>query len=172
MVGTTLYAEFCFAVESSSSYLFSVVVVSGFLSVFYKVEGTFCEVGQRLLELEPSSLEEGGAWVSDIQKDYRISFQVGDAANTGLPNSSAEFLNLQFVAHKLPHEVTMSIIREASHILKDGGQFWFCKMDFEAPPMWHNTRIRSCLASLYCLSLEPMHLKLVERKHHNLTLVI
>lgn len=93
----------------------------------------YCQVGTTLLELAPSSIEEGGEWVSNIQKDKRISYQVGDAADTGLQDNSVDVVNLQFVAHELPHEITLSIIREAHRILKDGGQLWFCEMDFEAP---------------------------------------
>lgn len=93
----------------------------------------FCEVGRRLLALQPKSLEEGGPWINSVTSDDRITYQVGAAESTGLPNASVDVVNLQFVAHELPATVTISIIKEAHRILKPNGQFWFCEMDFETP---------------------------------------
>lgn len=94
----------------------------------------FCLVGKALLDMAPiQSLEEGGPWVSAINKDNRIQYQVGNAAMTGLADSSVDVVVLQFVAHELPHQVTCNVFREAHRILRNGGQFWFCEMDFETP---------------------------------------
>ena len=94
----------------------------------------YCQVGKYLLDSAPlSSLEEGGPWVNSIQRDDRIQYQVGNAAKTGLPSNSVDVVNLQFVAHELPYTVTLDILKEASRILKEGGQLWFCEMDFETP---------------------------------------
>jgi ubiquinone/menaquinone biosynthesis C-methylase UbiE len=96
----------------------------------------FVHAGQRLLELAPTARPEmggTGTWVTDIQRDPRIEYRTGDAANTDLPDTSVDVVNLQFVAHELPSAVTMDILREADRILKPTGQLWFCEMDFEAP---------------------------------------
>jgi ubiquinone/menaquinone biosynthesis C-methylase UbiE len=93
----------------------------------------FCEVGRRLLALQPKSIDNGGAWVNSITPDERISYQVAAAEATGLPDASVDIVNLQFVAHELPAAVTLAIIHEAHRILKPNGQFWFCEMDFETP---------------------------------------
>ena len=94
----------------------------------------FCQVGTALLGMAPiQSVEDGGPWVNAIDKDDRIQYQVGDAAKTGLPDASADVVLLQFVPHELPHLVTMEVFREAHRILRNGGQFWFCEMDFETP---------------------------------------
>ena len=94
----------------------------------------FCRVGTRLLELAPvASIEEGGPWVSRIEPDDRIEYIVGDAARTGLPSASVDVVNLMFVAHELPHQVTLDVLEEAQRILKNGGQLWFSEMDFETP---------------------------------------
>lgn len=94
----------------------------------------FCQIGTALLDMAPiQSIEDGGPWVSAIDKDDRIQYQVGNAAKTGLPDASADVVVLQFVAHELPHQVTIEVFREAHRILRNGGQFWFCEMDFETP---------------------------------------
>ena len=100
----------------------------------------YCKVGQFLLDMAPiPSIEEGGPWVNAIPATgnldkSRIQYQVGDATQTGLPDNSVDVVNLQFVAHEMPYQVTLDVIREAHRILKpNGGQFWFCEMDFETP---------------------------------------
>lgn len=93
----------------------------------------FCEVGQRLLTLQPKSIDEGGPWINSITPDDRISYRVAAAEATGLSEASVDIVNLQFVAHELPATVTLDIIREAYRILKPNGQLWFCEMDFETP---------------------------------------
>lgn len=89
----------------------------------------FVQVGRRLLELQPDE----DSWVSNIDPDSRIKYRQGNSASTSLADDSVDVVVLQFVAHELPHEVTIDIIREAARILKPSGQFWFCEMDFEAP---------------------------------------
>lgn len=91
----------------------------------------FIAVGKKLLELEPKSTDEGGPWVSTISKDERISYRVGDIQDTGL--SDVDIVQLQFVAHELPPAVAKKIVDEAHRMLKPGGQFWMCEMDFQAP---------------------------------------
>ena len=98
----------------------------------------FCAVGTRLLELAPlrerRGGEDAGEWVCDVQPDARISFQQGNGAVTPFADDSFDVVNLQFVAHELPVQETLAIIREAHRILKPGtGQLWFCEMDFESP---------------------------------------
>jgi len=97
----------------------------------------FVKVAQRLLELAPihSILEEsGGSWVNSVKADNRLEFRVGAAESTGLPENSVDVVNLQFVAHELPINATLAILREAHRILKPStGQLWFCEMDFETP---------------------------------------
>ena len=89
----------------------------------------FIETGKRLLELAPSEDE----WVVNIQQDDRIDLRFGNAAATGLRDNSVDVVSLQFVAHELPPGETIRIFREAHRILRDGGQLWFCEMDFQAP---------------------------------------
>lgn len=91
----------------------------------------FVEVGKLLLSLQPKSTNEGGPWVSTITNDNRISLLVGDIEDTGLSN--IDICQLQFVAHELPPAAARKIVDEAFHMLKPGGQFWMCEMDFEAP---------------------------------------
>jgi ubiquinone/menaquinone biosynthesis C-methylase UbiE len=93
----------------------------------------FCEIGQRLLDLHPKSIDEGGPWINAIKADDRINYQVAAAEATGLPDASVDIVNLQFVAHELPAQATLEILREAHRILKPNGQLWFCEMDFETP---------------------------------------
>lgn len=93
----------------------------------------FVAVGKKLLGSSPRSFTDGGSWVSTIHFDDRIDYRVGDAANTGLPAESADVVNVQFVLHELPIEVSMAIMDEAYRMLKPGGQLWVGEMDFEAP---------------------------------------
>lgn len=93
----------------------------------------FTEVGRQLLKLQPKSFDEGGPWVSTITDDARIEYLVGDAADTKLESSSFDVVNLQFVLHELPAEVSTRIVDEALRLLKPSGQLWICEMDFEAP---------------------------------------
>jgi ubiquinone/menaquinone biosynthesis C-methylase UbiE len=94
----------------------------------------YCEVGTYLMDLAPlQSMDQGGNWVNAIEKDDRIEYQFGSAADTKLPDNSVDVVNLQFVAHELPYGVTLDILKEAHRILKDGGQLWFSEMDFETP---------------------------------------
>jgi len=93
----------------------------------------FVQVGRRLLELAPQTMQSGGTWVSSVAPDVRIEYQCGDATNTKLSSNSVDVVNLQFVAHELPNEITRNIVREAHRILKADGQLWICEMDFEAP---------------------------------------
>jgi ubiquinone/menaquinone biosynthesis C-methylase UbiE len=93
----------------------------------------FLEVGKRLLELSPKARQDGGTWVSTIERDPRIQYQWGDATNTGFKDNSVDVVNLQFVAHECPFEITLEMIQEAYRILKPNGQLWFSEMDFEAP---------------------------------------
>jgi ubiquinone/menaquinone biosynthesis C-methylase UbiE len=90
-------------------------------------------VGRKLLEAAPKSVDEGGTWINAIQQDKRIEYRIGAAENTGLPDNSVDIVNLQFVAHEMPANVTLQVLTEAHRILKTGGQVWFCEMDFEAP---------------------------------------
>jgi ubiquinone/menaquinone biosynthesis C-methylase UbiE len=89
----------------------------------------FVQVAQRLLQLAPTTKN----WVCDIDTDDRITYQWGNGADTKLPDASVDVVNVQFVSHELPVHVTLDIVREAHRILKVGGQFWFCEMDFQAP---------------------------------------
>lgn len=94
----------------------------------------YCQIGTYLLENAPiRSLEQGGPWVNAIEKDNRIRYEIGDATSTGLPDSSVDVVNLQFVCHEMPYQVTLDALKEAQRILKEGGQLWFCEMDFETP---------------------------------------
>lgn len=93
----------------------------------------FVEVGKKLLEFSPRSFLEGGAWVSTIDFDKRIEYRVGDATKTELLDSSVDVVNVQFVVHELPIEVSKRIADEAYRILKPGGQLWLGEMDFESP---------------------------------------
>lgn len=93
----------------------------------------FVAVGKKLLELAPRSFLEGGNWINSIDYDERIDYRVGDAANTQLPDSSADIVNVQFVVHELPIEVSKQIMSEAYRILKPGGQLWVGEMDFQSP---------------------------------------
>ena len=93
----------------------------------------FIAVGSTLLELEPKSFLEGGKWVSHIEYDERIDYRVGDASHTGLSDESVDVVNLQFIVHELPIEVSKQIMDEAYRILKPGGQLWVGEMDFESP---------------------------------------
>jgi ubiquinone/menaquinone biosynthesis C-methylase UbiE len=97
----------------------------------------FVAVGRRLLELAPSSFHEGGPWVSKIERDVRIEYLVGDAANAlslqEIEEGSFDVVNLQFVLHELPPEVALSMVDEACRLLKPEGQLWICEMDFQAP---------------------------------------
>ena len=92
----------------------------------------FVEVGKKLLQLEPKSSDEGGPWVSSIHGDDRIFLRVGNIQQvTGISN--VDVAQLQFVAHELPPSIAQQVVDEAFRILKPGGQFWMCEMDFEAP---------------------------------------
>jgi SAM-dependent methyltransferase len=92
----------------------------------------FIEVGKKLLQLQPKSTDEGGPWVSSIQGDDRISLRLGNIErNTGLFN--VDMVQLQFVAHELPPAIARQVVDEAFRMLKPGGQFWMCEMDFQAP---------------------------------------
>lgn len=97
----------------------------------------FIEVGKRLLELAPSSFQEGGPWVSSIESDSRIEYLVGDAASAlTLPEiheESFDVVNLQFVLHELPPDVARNVVDESLRLLKPNGQLWICEMDFESP---------------------------------------
>jgi ubiquinone/menaquinone biosynthesis C-methylase UbiE len=94
----------------------------------------FVSVGQRLMEIAPSNYKDGGEWVNSVPRDDRIELRVGDASSTGLPDSFADAVNVQFLFHELPIEVSKKICREAHRILKPGGELWIGEMDFEAPP--------------------------------------
>lgn len=94
-------------------------------------------------------------WVCDILPDSRIQYQWGNFAgstNTMTTNNrndihagtthhdlffadnSVDVVNIQFVAHELPVTETIRMLQEAFRILKpNGGQLWFCEMDFQSP---------------------------------------
>ena len=93
----------------------------------------FVAVGKKLLDLSPSSFLQGGWWVNDIEFDERIDYRVGDAASTELLDDSVDVVNVLFVVHELPIEVSKAIMDEAYRILKPGGQLWVGEMDFESP---------------------------------------
>ena len=99
----------------------------------------FVSIGKKLLELTPSSFQEGGPWVSNIEPDSRIEYFVGDAAKAseindiGEMQGKADVVNLQFVLHELPPYAARDIVDEAFRLLKPNGQLWICEMDFEAP---------------------------------------
>ena len=99
----------------------------------------FVSIGKKLLELTPSSFQEGGPWVSNIEADSRIEYFVGDAAkaseikDVGEMQGTADVVNLQFVLHELPPYAARDIVDEAFRLLKPNGQLWVCEMDFEAP---------------------------------------
>ena len=113
----------------------------------------FIEIGKQLLHLEPKSFEEGGPWVSSITNDDRINYSVGDAADTKLESESCDVVNLQFVLHELPKEVSLQIVDEAMRLLKPDGQLWICEMDFESPA-YAEQRANALLFSLI-RSTEP-----------------
>lgn len=93
----------------------------------------YISVGKRLLELAPRSFLEGGSWVSSIDFDPRIDFRVGNAASTPLPAASVDVVNVQFVVHEMPIEVSKQVMDEAYRILKPGGQLLVGEMDFQSP---------------------------------------
>ena len=113
----------------------------------------FISIGKQLLKLEPKSFEEGGPWVSSISNDDRIKYTVGDAADTKLESETFDVVNLQFVLHELPSEVSLQIVDEAMRLLKPGGQLWICEMDFESPA-YAEQRANALLFSLI-RSTEP-----------------
>ena len=90
-------------------------------------------VGKRLLELAPKGVDEGGPWVTTIRPDDRIHLTIGDAASTGLPDSSAGVVNIGLVVHELPIAASIALCEEALRILKPGGQLWLTEMDFDSP---------------------------------------
>ena len=90
-------------------------------------------VGKRLLELAPKSIDEGGPWLTTIKPDDRIELVVGNAAATGLPESSVDVVNIGLVVHELPISASISLCEEALRILKPGGQLWLTEMDFDSP---------------------------------------
>ena len=90
-------------------------------------------VGKRLLKLAPKGVDEGGPWVTTIKPDDRIELMVGDAASTGLPDSSAGAVNIGLVVHELPISASIALCEEALRILKPGGQLWLTEMDFDSP---------------------------------------
>jgi len=90
-------------------------------------------VGKRLLELAPKGVADGGPWVTTIKPDERIELIVGDAATTGLPDSSADVVNIGLVVHELPISASIAVCAEALRILKPGGQLWLTEMDFDSP---------------------------------------
>lgn len=99
----------------------------------------FIAVGRRLLELEPKSFQEGGPWVSTIERDDRIQYVVGDAATASTLSQlqstigTVDVVNIQFVLHELPPQAARDVVDEAFRLLKPRGQLWICEMDFEAP---------------------------------------
>lgn len=94
----------------------------------------FIKVGLKLLELAPvKSFHEGGPWVSSILPDDRIEYSISNAADTSLDNEIFDVVNVQFVLHELPLEISKNLIDEAYRLLKPKGQLWICEMDFEAP---------------------------------------
>ena len=93
----------------------------------------FIEVGNKLLDLAPKCIEEGGPWVTTINSDSRISLRVGDASNTGMRDGCADVVNVGLVVHELPLEAACSICDEAFRLLKPGGQLWLYEMDFDSP---------------------------------------
>lgn len=107
----------------------------------------FIAVGRRLLALAPvASFQDDdndlkGPWVSNIQPDDRIQYVIGDAAKVSTSSTptlrrlkgTVDVVNLQFVLHELPQDVTRQIIDDAFELLKPNGQLWICEMDFEAP---------------------------------------
>ena len=90
-------------------------------------------VGKRLLELAPKGVDEGGPWVTTIRPDDRISISIGDAASTGLPDSSVGVVNIGLVVHELPVAASIALCEEALRLLKPGGQLWLTEMDFDSP---------------------------------------
>lgn len=46
-------------------------------------------------------------WVTLIVSDDRIDYRVGNAAHTGLPHDPVDVVNLMFVLHELPADVSM-----------------------------------------------------------------
>ena len=92
--------------------------------------------------------------MSSISNDDRIEYIVGDAADTKLESESFDVVNLQFVLHELPSEVSLQIVDEAMRLLKPGcGQLWICEMDFESPA-YAEQRANALLFSLI-RSTEP-----------------
>ncbi len=84
----------------------------------------FIAVGEMLLKCAPTSIANGGKWVTTIQNDPRLSLKLGDATATKLPDNYADVVNVGLVVHELPLDVACSICDEAFRILKPGGQLW------------------------------------------------
>jgi len=100
----------------------------------YDLSPYYIAVGKELMRLAPQSVDQGGPWVTTIQPDSRIQYDVVDAAHTPLPDNSVDVVNLMFVLHEVPYKAAMEIIDEAHRILKPNtGQLWICEMDFESP---------------------------------------
>lgn len=93
----------------------------------------FIDVGNKLLELAPRSIAEGGLWVTTIKPDPKITLKVGDATNTGMIECCADVVNVGLVVHELPLEAACSVCDEAFRLLKPGGQLWLYEMDFDSP---------------------------------------
>eukprot|EP00978_Attheya_sp_CCMP212_P038266 scaffold187990_cov45-Attheya_sp.AAC.1 len=93
----------------------------------------FIGVGQRLLDISPKGMKEGGPWMTTICPDDRIELLVGDATSTGLSDSYADVVNVGLVVHEMPTSVAKQVVDEALRILKPGGQLWLSEMDFESP---------------------------------------
>ena len=108
-------------------------------------------VGRRLLELAPTR----DVWVTDIEKDDRISFVHGDAASLPFPDGSIDVCALNLVVHECPPSATRAILSECRRVLHQGhGQLWIAEMDFDTPG-FKNLRSNPLLFS-FIRSTEPM----------------
>jgi ubiquinone/menaquinone biosynthesis C-methylase UbiE len=79
-------------------------------------------------------------WVTEIEKDDRISLRYGDIENTKLEDNSVDMVSISLVLHELPEEATINILKEAYRILKPNGVLAIMEMDPETPGY---TKLRS-----------------------------
>lgn len=84
-------------------------------------------VGRYLQQFGPSLPD------SLASNDTRVSFIWGDAASTGIENSTVSLVSLCLVLHELPQQAALGILAEAFRILKPGGTLVITEMDPSAP---------------------------------------
>jgi len=91
-------------------------------------------------------------WVNACVDDPRVRYVCEDAAATGLETDSADVCVLSLVVHELPPAATAEIVREASRLLRPGGQLWVTEMDFETEGY---RKLRASPAYAFIRATEP-----------------